>query len=150
MVTGTGTLTGIACQSASAATMARIGTAALVVGPALTVAAIALNSDAGFFGSSLIAGVGFGAGFQGGLRILLQLAPVDERAGLLSPVYVICYAAFGVPVIISGLIVPVAGLRTVITVYVAFIVVLSCAALLLQRRAEQRSDGGLTNPPAMG
>jgi hypothetical protein len=90
--------------------------------------------------------VGFGAGFQAGLRLLLATAPADERAGLLSSVYVASYLAFGLPTVVAGVFVPTAGLTLVLTVYAAFVVASAVTALILQRilasprRAELRAD----------
>jgi len=50
-----------------------------------------------FLLGTAVAGVGFGAGFQGALRtVVAQIAP-QERAGTLSVLFVISYLAMGVP-----------------------------------------------------
>ena len=61
-----------------------LGTTALLVGVGVTLLAIASSSEAGFFVGTAIAGVGFGAAFQGALRTVLPLAEPHERAGVLS------------------------------------------------------------------
>jgi MFS family permease len=79
------------------------GTAALAGGVAATLAAVEFTSTAGFFLATVVAGVGFGAAFQGGIRIVVPLAHPHERAGLLSVVYVVSYLALGVPAVLGGL-----------------------------------------------
>lgn len=56
-----------------------------------------------FFVGAMIAGGGFGAGFQGAIRSVLPLAPANERAGVLSILYVIAYLSMGVPAVLAGL-----------------------------------------------
>ena len=49
--------------------------------------------------------LGFGGGFQGGLRTIVPLAGPAERAGVIAVVYVICYLALGLPAIGAGVLV---------------------------------------------
>jgi hypothetical protein len=44
---------------------------------------------AGLFAGTALAGVGFGAGFQGGIRLVAPLARPDQRAGVLSVLYTV-------------------------------------------------------------
>ena len=81
----------------------RYGAAALVIGVALTLVAMAQGAVIVFFAGGVIAGSGFGAAFQGAIRSVLPLAEADERAGVLSVVYVVAYVAMGVPAIMGGL-----------------------------------------------
>ena len=63
-----------------ARTVMLVGIAALITGVAVTVAAVSLGSVAIFFAGSVIAGIGFGSGFQGGIRTVVPLAAAHERA----------------------------------------------------------------------
>jgi predicted MFS family arabinose efflux permease len=81
----------------------RAGVAALAVGVGLTIAAMSSASALTFFAGAAIAGGGFGAAFQGAIRSVLPLAAADERAGVLSIIYVIAYLAFGAPAVMAGL-----------------------------------------------
>lgn len=87
----------------------RIGTVALIAGVALTLLAIAIGSAGLFFTGTAVAGVGFGAGFQGGVRTVVPLAEPHERSGLLSVMYLISYLGFGLPTIVAGVIVVYGG-----------------------------------------
>jgi predicted MFS family arabinose efflux permease len=78
------------------------GTAALVAGVALTLAAIPAHSAVVFFAGAVIAGSGFGGTFQGAIRMVLPQAQPHERAGVLSIIYIIAYLAMGLPAVLGG------------------------------------------------
>jgi hypothetical protein len=79
------------------------GSGALIVGVGLTLGAIDLGSAALFFAGAALAGAGFGAGFQGAIRTVVPHAAPQERAGVLSALYIVCYLAMGVPAVLGGL-----------------------------------------------
>lgn len=78
------------------------GIAGLVAGVAITLAALGAGSEALFFAGTLVSGIGFGAGFQGGIRSVVPLAEPHERAALLSLLFVISYLGMGVPAVAAG------------------------------------------------
>ncbi|MFJ3421894.1 MFS transporter [Streptomyces sp. NPDC086082] len=132
LVTGTGAVTGIVSRSRNARTTMLVGAVSLIIGPVLTTIALTQHSTWGFYASAPIAGIGFGAAFQGGLRMLLAAAPEEGRSGLLSAVWVVSYIALGVPAMIAGWLVPTLGFHTVVNGYAAFIVLVAGVALVLQ------------------
>ncbi|MEJ1815334.1 MFS transporter [Clavibacter michiganensis subsp. michiganensis] len=146
LFTGTGAITGIVIRTRDARRSLIVGVVALVLGPIGLVAAIWTASLPLFAIAAVIGGVGFGAGFQAGLRLVLAEAPVDQRASFLSSVYVASYLAFGVPSIVAGVFVEADGLPIVLTVYGAFVAASALVALVLQltgrrtRRAERIAD----------
>jgi predicted MFS family arabinose efflux permease len=87
----------------SARTMLTLGAAALVVGVAITLLATTTGSLGVFFVGAVIAGAGFGTGFQGAIRSVLPLAQPHERAGVLSLLYVIAYLSMGLPAVLGGI-----------------------------------------------
>jgi MFS family permease len=109
----------------------------LVAGVAVTLAAASADSAAGFFIGTAIAGVGFGGGFQGGIRPVVPLARERERAGVLSLLYIVSYLGLGVPAVIGGVLVTkVNGLLETAREYgsaVILLAVLALAGLLLRR-----------------
>jgi MFS family permease len=137
VVTGVGALTGLAIQRMDARRAVLIGLVALVLGPVVTVAFVMAHSLPGLVIGSAIAGVGFGAGFQAPLRMLLATAAPTHRAGLLSTIYVVSYLAFGVPAVIGGLLEPSIGLVPVIAGYGGFIVLAAVVALVLQLTSKE-------------
>lgn len=131
-VTGVGAFTGILTQRRDALQVMVTGSTALVLGPGLTVVAVATDTPWLFFVSSVISGVGFGAGFQGGLRLVLAEVAEEDRAGVLSSVYVVCYGAFCLPALVGGFLTPSLGLKEVVLGYAVLVIVMAAAALLIQ------------------
>ncbi|MBF4583168.1 MFS transporter [Curtobacterium sp. VKM Ac-2865] len=140
VVTGVGAATGIAIQRLDARVGVLIGLVALILGPVVTVGFVFAHSLPGLVVGSAIAGVGFGAGFQAPLRMLLATAAPTHRAGLLSTIYVVSYLAFGVPAVIGGLLEPTVGLVPVIAGYGAFIVLAAGVALVLQLASKDAAE----------
>ena len=79
------------------------GIGGLVAGVAITLIALGAGSVALFFAGTAVSGVGFGAGFQGGIRTVVPEAAPHERAGVLSLLFVISYLGMGVPAVAAGL-----------------------------------------------
>lgn len=132
VVTGLGALTGILTQRRDALRVMLAGGAALMAGPLIMIVAVSADQPWLFFVSSVVGGIGFGAGFQGGLRMIVAESPIADRAGVLSSVYLACYVAFGVPALVAGLLTPRLGLTTVVVGYCVFVCLLAGVAMLLQ------------------
>ncbi|HEU4730711.1 MAG TPA: MFS transporter [Kofleriaceae bacterium] len=103
VLAASGALTVLALHRRPARTMSTFGTAALAIGVAITLVATTTSSLAIFFVGAVLAGAGFGAGFQGAIRSVLPLARPHERAGVLSVLYVIAYLSMGLPAVLGGL-----------------------------------------------
>jgi predicted MFS family arabinose efflux permease len=117
-----------------------IGIVGLVTGVVLTLVALDVRSAAVFFAATVISGVGFGSGFQGGIRTVVPLAAAHERAGVLSLLYVVSYLGMGVPAVAAGfLIVHGAGLLGAAREYGVALIVLAAVALLGLARNLDRS-----------
>jgi len=101
------------------------GSVLLILGMAITLAAVALGSVAGLYLGSLIAGLGFGPVFSGVYRSLAPLAAVDERASLLASIYVLSYLAFSLPAFMAGFGVVTWGLRSTTEAYGAAVIALA-------------------------
>jgi MFS family permease len=132
-----------ALRRTEARTLMLTGVLALVVGVAATLVAVAAGSTLGFFAGTVIAGVGFGSGFQGGIRTVLPLVAPHERAGVLSLVYVVSYLGLGVPAIAAGyLVVHAGGLVVTAREYGIAVIALAVVALvaLLRRRDVSRQS----------
>ncbi|NII42599.1 MFS family permease [Curtobacterium flaccumfaciens] len=140
VVTGVGALTGLAIQRVDTRRAVLLGLVALVLGPVVTVTFVFMPSLPGLVVGSAIAGVGFGAGFQAPLRMLLATAAPTHRAGLLSTIYVVSYLAFGVPSVIGGFLEPSLGLVPVLAGYGAFIVLAAIVALVLQVTSKDAAE----------
>jgi MFS family permease len=145
VLAGSGALTVLSLRAQEARALMQLGTAALVAGVALIVAAITGDSLAWFFVGTAIAGMGFGAGFQGAIRSVASLAKAHERAGVLSVLYVVAYLSMGVPAILGGIrVVHGGGLFTTAREYGFVVMALAAVALLgsLIRRAPRAAELG--------
>ncbi|MBT2566292.1 MFS transporter [Arthrobacter sp. ISL-85] len=128
-LTGTGGIATLVLGSVPAPKVLRIGMIALIAGMAATIAALTTGSVGLYFAATIIAGVGFGAGFLGVPRTLLPQAAPHERAGLLSAVYVVSYVANSVPAIAAGALISSLGLTATATGYAGMVLLLSAFVL---------------------
>jgi predicted MFS family arabinose efflux permease len=102
---GSGAVMVVLCHRVDPRRFALAGNALVIIGVAIVLWSVTAMSVAGFFVGTVIAGAGFGGGFQGGLRTIIPLARPTERAGVISVAYVICYLAMGLPAILAGVLV---------------------------------------------
>jgi MFS family permease len=102
ILAGVASLTTYALRAVPAPRVMRIGTGALIGGVAVVLLSLGAASVVGFFAGTALAGVGFGAGFQGGVRLVAPLARPDQRAGVLSVLYLFSYLGLGIPAVIAG------------------------------------------------
>ncbi|HVW80141.1 MAG TPA: MFS transporter [Mycobacteriales bacterium] len=121
----------------------RAGAILIGVGMGGALASIEAGSAVGFFIATVVAGLGFGGGFQGSIRTVVPLAHPHERAGTLSALYVVSYLAFGLPAIVAGVLVEHLGLLATARGYAAVVTVLAAAALIGSIRGREA-------PPAPG
>ena len=113
------------------------GIVALVVGVAITLIALGVGSVGLFFAGTAVSGIGFGAGFQGGIRTVVPLAAPHERAGVLSLLFVISYLGMGIPAVAAGFgATDGLGLLGAARVYGIALIVLAGLALAGLRRAQ--------------
>jgi predicted MFS family arabinose efflux permease len=111
--------------------MMMFGVASLFAGVAIAVMSLPYSAIVLFFLGTAIAGVGFGAGFQGAVRTVVPFAAPHERAGVLSIVFIICYIAMGVPAVAAGWMIARQGnILATAQIFGAVIMTLAGAALL--------------------
>jgi MFS family permease len=107
------------------------GILTLIIGAAVTMLALTIKSTPVFFLGTAISGVGFGSGFQGGIRTVVPLAAAHERAGVLSLVYIVSYLGLGLPAVVAGfVIVHGAGLTDTAIYYGGAVILLAALALV--------------------
>ncbi len=148
VLAGGGAVTVLLVRDLEARVVTVLGTSALLVGVGVTLLAIASSSEAGFFVGTAIAGVGFGAAFQGALRTVLPLAEPHERAGVLSTIYVVCYLAMGLPAVLAGIAV-VDGGGVLLTARGYGLVVMALAAAALIGALLRRTPAPVALPVAV-
>jgi predicted MFS family arabinose efflux permease len=140
LLAGVAALTVVVLRAVPPRTVMLIGTVGLVTGVVVTLIALDAGSAPMFFAGTVISGVGFGSGFQGGIRTVVPLAAPHERSGVLSLLYVVCYLGMGVPAVAAGfLIVHGAGLVGAAREYGVALIVLAVLALVGLSRSIDRS-----------
>jgi hypothetical protein len=140
LLAGVAALTVLVLRVVPPRTVMLIGIVGLVIGVIVTLVALGAGSAPLFFVGTVISGVGFGSGFQGGIRTVVPLAAPHERAGVLSLLYVVCYLGMGVPAVAAGFrIVHGAGLVAATREYGVALIVLAVLALVGLSRSIDRS-----------
>jgi predicted MFS family arabinose efflux permease len=136
IMAGISSIASIWLRDTHARSAARGGLVALILGIALALLALSYGSTALFLAATAIAGLGFGPAFAGAFRAVSNRAPVDQRAALVSSIYVVSYLAYSLPALAAGIVVTQAGLHETANVYGAVLIALAGVALLLSHRLE--------------
>lgn len=129
-LTGTGGIAILLFGRTAPERVLAVGMSVLVVGMAATIAALVVGSVGLYFAATVVAGVGFGAGFLGVLRTLLPQAAPHERAGLLSAIYVVSYLSHSIPAVAAGAVAGEVGLVPTAVGYAGLVMVLAVFVLL--------------------
>jgi MFS family permease len=126
-----------------------VGALVFAIGVTATVGSLLAGSLAVFLGAAVISGLGFGASFLGALATVTRGVAPQDRAGLLSSVFVVGYLSFSVPSMLAGFAAAEIGLQTATVVYGAVVVCLSLvtvAGLRLRRRSDGRRAAEVVEP----
>ena len=129
LLCGTGAVAAFALRSLSPRAAMLAGCLCLLAGMAVTFGAIATTTSPAFLIGTTVAGVGFGLAFQGSFRMITALAKPDDRAGLVTAIYIVGYLAFSVPALIAGAATTHFGLHPTALVYSASLAALAAAAV---------------------
>jgi hypothetical protein len=119
-----------------------LGVMASIVGIAGILSEVLAGSLGLMVAGQAVGGIGFGAAFAAALRLVMPLAAPHERGGLLAALYILAYAAFSIPVILAGLLVPTFGLVPTVAAYGTATFLLGVISLIRQlgiRAADRRS-----------
>lgn len=136
---GTGGVASILTVRLPARHAVLLGSTCLAVAAALIGVAAELEDPVVYFCASTLGGFGFGTSFQGGLRMTAAVTPLESRAGVLAALYLVSYAAFGLPTIVGGLLVPQIGLSAVLSAYAGLVASLAVVGLVLNSRPQPRA-----------
>lgn len=128
-LTGTGGIAILFCGAAAPRRVLAVSMGLLVAGMVATIAALVVGSVGLYFAATVLAGVGFGAGFLGVLRSLLPQAAPRERAGLLSAIYVVSYLSHSIPAVAAGAVAGAAGLVPTAVGYAGMVILLALFVL---------------------
>ena len=127
-----------------------IGSALLASGLVITMSGIGLHAALPLFSGTVIAGLGFGAAFNGAIRSLAPLAAPHERASMMSGFFVLSYLAFSLPAILAGLGVGYFGLQATAMSYGAILLTLILLALFSMRKGEASTVSKIIIEPSAG
>lgn len=108
-----------------------VGSWLLLVAAALIAVAVLREDLVLYYVASTIGGFGFGSAFQGGLRIVVAVAPAADRAGVMAALYLVSYLAFGLPTLGAGLLIPTIGLAAAVVGYGVLVATLTVTSLVL-------------------
>jgi hypothetical protein len=141
LLCGTGAAAAFALRGLDPQLTMLAGCLGLLLGMVVTCVAIAATASAVFFIGSGIAGVGFGLAFLGSFRAVTPLAEPDDRAGLVTAIYIVGYLAFSIPALIAGVATTRFGLHSTALVYAAALAALAAVAV-----AVLLARGGIRRP----
>jgi MFS family permease len=136
LLTGLGAAASTALREADPATVMLGGCLALVGGALVTFAAIETTTSAVLLVGTALAGLGFGPAFMGAYRSVVALAPSDDRAGLITAVYLVSYLATAIPAVIAGIATSRYGIHDTALVYsliVAALAAVGAGSFLVRR-----------------
>src|SRR5215831_5143519 len=107
-----------------------MGGSSMLLGLAITIAAIGLGTPALFFVGTAVTGVGFGVGWLGVVRSLVIRSSPTARGALLAAIFIVAYLSFAVPAVIAGVLVTRIGLHDAALWYGRGVGVLALAGLV--------------------
>jgi MFS family permease len=140
-LTATGAVTSVALRTQVPERVMLGGALLLALGVGITLLGLNAHESALFFAGTVVAGIGFGAGFSGAFKTITILAPPTERAGLIAAVYVFSYLGFSLPAIAAGVAVTQTGLLHTTNVYGSVVMALALAAAALTGLRRLRASG---------
>ena len=117
MLSGSAALASLPTRRISPRRAAAVGSVVLAAGMVMVVLAAAWISTAWFIAGSVVAGLGFGLAFLGGLRGLVTVIPPGSRGAVMAAFYIAAYLSLSVPAVLAGEAVPHLGLRTTFEVF---------------------------------
>ncbi|WP_157393495.1 MFS transporter [Nocardia terrae] len=129
------------------------GPVLLMTGVSVALLGAATHSVWLFFAASILAGIGFGPSFSGALRMLTGLAPAENRAEVVTAIYVVSYLSLSIPAVIAGLCVQRFGLPATTYGYGFIVIALEAIALagsLRHRNPHTALAGHLCPAPCPG
>jgi len=122
------------------------GVGALIVGMGSLALGLAVSSLALLELGGVIAGLGQGLSFRGGLTEVNEHSPAVQRGEVTSSFFVVMYIALSLPVIGEGILAQAIGLRAAGLSFAALVAALSAGVLIRMQRAHRAR----THPHAAG
>ncbi|MGO4690682.1 MFS transporter [Glaciibacter sp. 2TAF33] len=138
-------VTALLARRMPARTSIAVGGIVAAVAVGLLAVSATTSSIVVFITTSVVAGVGYGMLFLGGLGLVNKHAPAHHRAGTLSMVYLVAYLAQGLTAVAVGATATSLGLRVALDVaapvLIALAVATSAVALVVARQPRSLGAG---------
>lgn len=141
LLTGVGAISVVLTRTFAARQSAQLSAVTLVAGAVIQATAIATVDVWLFAVGAAIAGVGAGVGFSGYIRLVIQTADPEDRAGVFSAMYVVSYLTFGIPVIVAGIVLGTFGTGPAAVGFCCLTIAASLTGFLVVSRYTHRSKG---------
>ena len=123
--------TSLVGRSLPARTAMIAGALVSATGMALLALAVGRHDLPVFLLATSTAGAGYSLLFLSGLEVINAAAPADQRGGILSAVYLLCYLSMGATAIVLGAVATACSLALAVDLGAGVIAVLSLATLIL-------------------
>lgn len=134
-------VTTVALRNVSGRTLTVIGLLMTLAGLATTLAALAMNSAILYLAASVVAGMGFGPGFQGPVRLVTTGTSDGDRPALMAAVFIVAYLGLGAVAVVPGALtstgIPLARVAGGLAIVLA---ILSTATLVTVVRATRKAE----------
>ena len=144
---GTGAIAAGLLRSREPTRLLLRGSALVIVGVAVTLLGEFLSSVTLFYGGSVVAGIGLGAGFSGFVRSTAPLVPAERRGALVAAIYAVVYLSISVPTVLAGAAASIAGLVATAYGYGVIVIVLAAVTTVaVSRRLRGVTVATLRNP----
>lgn len=140
LLTGVGAVSVVLTRKFTARRSALVSAVTLALGAALEGIGILTIDMWIFIIGAAIAGVGAGVGFSGYIRLVIQTAEPDDRAGVFAAMYVVSYLTFGFPVIAAGLLLATLGTTVVSFAFCCLTIGASIVGLVTTRRYSHKAE----------
>ncbi|MBT9383412.1 MFS transporter [Pseudooceanicola sp. CBS1P-1] len=137
LLSGMGALACFLARKHSARNVVLFGTTALALGTLVTLLGVHLQILWLYLVALAVVGTGFGTCFYGFIRSIVPLTPAEVRGEMFAALFCVSYLAFGVPVVIAGLLVPMLGLEKTVICYGLLIAAMAALAGVLRRFSAQ-------------
>jgi MFS family permease len=140
---GTGALVAALTAAAPPRPLVTRASFALLIGVAITIVAVATGSIALLYLGCVVTGAGFGPSFSAIFRLLAPRAAPEERSGLISALYVVCYLAFSLPAIVAGVAANSYGVLDTTYGYGGVVMLLTAATILALAGRRETADAAI-------
>ena len=119
-----------------------IGTTAFMVSIGLVIYTLGAGMTIPFLVASGLAGASWGLAYTGSMQSILSRIGIDDRAGVLSTIYIISYSGAAIPTLIVGKIASGFSLYDIAIGYGALVLVTWALTMALSKNEQQESKIG--------